>query len=347
MTTQVLLKKIFLKVGKFKFLIAGVSLALGLTFFLYGKTRKVLYTASSTVFPLTASSDNSAASSALSSILGISETPKSFSQEASINIVELALSRNTREAVASVKLPDLGNKTIAELLIDTYNNNKGFWEKAIKMPKSEQGLYAVGADLLKFQVAAKINKNGVLEINYSNINKELVGPVSYAFIDKISEFYKELKIKKARLDYEFTLKKIDSLDKVLTTFDEKAIALNNTTLFVPSEKIQYSIPKENLASQKQWVANQREASANNREEALWRLQKVTPIIATLDKPDPPYEESKTSSVLLGIVGVIIGFILIVFALIARTLYQYAKEEVYNMVFGDEKTANKPASSSLG
>ncbi|MCC6259058.1 MAG: hypothetical protein IT254_12105 [Chitinophagaceae bacterium] len=344
MTTQVLLRKIFLRVGKFKFLIAAFTLAMGLLFFFYGRTRKIMYTASSTVFPLTASSDNSAASTALSNILGISEAPKSFSQEASINIVELALSRNTREAVASEKLPQFGNKSIAELLIETYNNNKAFWEKAVKMPKTEQGLYAVGADILKFQVTAKINKNGVLEINYGNINKDLVSPVSYAFIDKISEFYKELKIKKARLDYEFTLKKIDSLDKVLESFDEKAIALNNTTLFVPSEKIQYSIPKENLASQKQWVANQREASANNREEALWRLQKNTPIIATLDKPDPPFEESKTSSVLLGIVGVVLGFVIITFILIAKTLYQYAKEEVYNMVFGDEKATSGSATS---
>lgn len=341
MTTQVLLKRIFLRLGKYKFLVAGVALAFGIIFFLFGKTRMTVYTASATVFPLTATNESSAASSALSSILGLSEAPKSFSQDASINIVELALSRNTREAVASVRLPQFSNKTIAELLIQTYNNNKSFWEKAIKTPASQQALDAVGGDLLKYQASAKINKNGVLEINYESTNKELVGPVSYAFIDKISEFYKELKIKKARLDYEFTLKKIDSLDKVLDGFDEKAIEMNNTTLFVPSEKIQYSIPKENLASKKQWVANQREASANNREEALWRLQKVTPIIATLDKPDPPYDESKTSSVLLGIAGVFLGLVLIVFILIARTLYQYAKEEIYNMVFADEKADVKP------
>jgi len=343
-TTQVLLKRIFLRVGKFKFLVAGIALAFGILFFIYGKTRKTVYSASATVFPLTASNESSAATSALSSILGLSEAPKSFSQDASINIVELALSRNTREAVAAVKLPEFSNRSIAELLIHNYNETKNFWDKAVKTPTSQQALIAVGGELLKYQVSAKINKNGVLEINFESNNEALVGPVSYAFIDKISEFYKELKIKKARLDYEFTLKKIDSLDKVLAGLDDKAISINNTTLFVPSEKIQYSIPKENLANMKQWVAHQREASANNREEALWRLQKVTPVIATLDKPDPPYTESRTSSMLLGIAGTILGFVLIVFVLISGILYQYVKEEIYNMVFADEKPVPGKAAS---
>lgn len=348
MTTQDLLRKIFLRIGRFKILIIGVALIFAVAFYLFGKSRKIVYTAHSTVFPLTASNDNSAASSALSNILGISEAPKSFSQEASINIVELAQSRNTREAVAAVKLEAFGNKTIAELLIDAYNSSKNFWEKAIKSPKTEAALYATGGDLLKYQLSAKINKNGVLEIAYANTNEDLVSPVSYAIIDKISKFYKELKIEKAKRDYEFTLKKIDSLDRVLETFDQKAVVLNNTTLFVPSEKIQYSIPKENLANQKQWVAHQREASANNREEALWRLQKVTPIIATLDKPDPPFDTSKTSSVLLAVIGLIVGTVLTIVALIAGLLYQYGKDEVFKMVFGTEDSTEKatPASQPI-
>ncbi len=344
MTTQDLLRRIFLRIGRFKFLIIGVALIFAVAFYVYGKSRKAVYTAHSTVFPLTASNDNSAASSALSNILGLSEAPKSFSQEASINIVELAQSRNTREAVAAERLEAFGNKTIAELLIEAYNKSKNFWEKAIKNPKSETALYATGGDLLKYQLSAKINKNGVLEIAYSNTDENLVSPVSYAIIDKISKFYKELKIEKAKRDYEFTLKKIDSLDQVLESFDRKAVALNNTTLFVPSEKIQYSIPKENLANQKQWVAHQREASANNREEALWRLQKVTPIIATLDKPDPPFDMSKTSSALLAVIGLIVGLVLTIAALISGLLYQYGKDEVYKMVFGSELSPEHTSST---
>jgi hypothetical protein len=332
-TTNDLIKKIFLKISRYKFLVITGGILLAGLFFLYAKSIKPVYSTRASVFPLTASSDNSASTSALSSLLGISESPKSFSQEASINIVELALSRTTREAVAMERLPELDNKRIAELLIDNYNKAKPFYASSIKMPTDTGSLAALGGEMLKGGLQAKINKNGILELNYSNISKDLVGHVCYKFIDKISEFYKDLKIKKAKLDYDFTIRKIDSLDVVLGTFDKKAIQLSSTTLFVPTEKIEFSIPKENLANQKEWVTRQRDASANNREEALWRLQKVTPIIATLDKPDPPFDVKKSSSVLYAGIGFFLGCLLSIFILIAGILYRYANHEIQKAIFG--------------
>lgn len=334
MTTNELIKNIFLKIGRFKFLILLGGIFIAALFFLYAKSVKPVYTAKASVFPLTASNDNSTSANALSSILGISDAPKSFSQEASINIVELALSRTTREAVAMQRVPSNGNRTIAELLVDNYNNTKSFFVPAIKKPTDETGLKALGGNLLKGGITAKINKNGILEITYSNNDQDLIEPVSYTFIDKLSEFYKDLKIKKAKLDYDFTIKKIDSLDIVLNSFDKKAIQMSRTTMFVPTEKIEYSIPKENLSNQKEWVTRQRDASASNREEALWRLQKVTPIIATLDKPDPPYDVQKPSSVLYAGIGFFLGCILFTFILLFGLLYRYGKEEASKAIFGD-------------
>lgn len=339
MTTTELIKKIFLKIGRFKFVILAGAILFAALMFFYAKTIKPVFLTRASVFPLTASSDNSASTSALSNLLGLSESPKSFSQEASINIVELAQSRSTREAVAMTRLPEMGNKTIAELLIENYNNTKSILGSSIKMPKDSASLYALGGELLKGGLVAKINKNGILELTYSNTSKSLIGPICYTLIDKISSFYKDLKIRKAKLDYDFTIKKIDSLDTVLRTFDKKAIQLSNTTLFVPTEKIEYSIPKENLANQKEWVTRQRDASANNREEALWRLQKVTPIIETLDRPDPPYDAKKPSTVLYTGIGFILGFLLTTFLLISGILYRFAKQEVYKAIFG---TGNAPA-----
>lgn len=333
MTTNELIKKIFLRIGRLKIFILAGGLLFAALLFLYARSIKPVYMTRASVFPLTASTDNSASTSALSSLLGISESPKSFSQEASINIVELALSRNVREAVAMERLPELGNERIATLLIENYNKTKSIFASSIKMPADTQTLAALGGDMLKGGMFAKINKNGILELIYNNTGKELVGPVCYKFIDKISEFYKDLKIKKAKLDYDFTIRKIDSLDIVLNSFDKKAINLSNTTLFVPSERIEFSIPKENLSNQKEWVTRQRDASANNREEALWRLQKVTPIIATLDKPDPPYDAKKPSSILYGGIGFVIGCFLTAMFLIMGLLYKYAKYEIYKAIFG--------------
>ena len=333
MTSNELIQKIVLKISKFKIIIFIAGIGLGFLLFIYAKRIPTIYSSRASVFPLTASNENSAANSALSTVLGLSETPKSFSQEASINIVELALSRSTREAVAMERLDSLGNRTIAELVIDNVNKGIGFMGEKIKMPTDPIMLAAVGGNILKEGLFAKINKNGILEISYSSTDPTLVSPVSYVFIDKISSFYKDLKIRKAQIDYNFTIRKIDSLQQVLNAYDRRAIRMNNTTLFTPTDKIQYIIPKENLASDKERVMRQRDASANNREEALWRLQKVTPIIATLDKPDPPFSVKRPATLIYSFVGFLLGCLLSTLLVISGILYKYAKLQADNAIFG--------------
>ncbi|MFT3910171.1 MAG: hypothetical protein QM737_12140 [Ferruginibacter sp.] len=334
MTNHELVKKIFLRISRFKLLIILGGVIGAVFLFIYAKRVEPVYTSRATVFPLNATPDNSAATSALTSMLGLAETPKSFSQEASINIVELAQSRNTREAVALAHLPDRGNRTIASLLIENYNKTKETFVPKIKEPADSVALASIGGNLLKPDFTAKINKNGILEVNYSSKDISLVSPITYVFIDKISEFYKELKIKKAKLDYDFTVNKIDSLDKVLDSFDKRAIHMANTTLFVATDKLEFQVPKENLANEKERVSRQRDASTNNREEALWRLQKQTPIIAILDKPDPPFDIKQPSSVIFAFIGFIIGMILVALLCISGILYGYAKEEAKQAIFGE-------------
>lgn len=333
MTSNELIQKIVFKIGKFKILIFITGIGMALLLFVYAKRIPAVYSSKASVFPLTASNDNSAANSALSSVLGISEAPKSFSQEASINIIELALSRTTREAVALERIDSLGNRTIAELVIANVNRTKGMFGEEIKMPIDPKTLAAVGGDLLKEGLFAKVNKNGILEVSYSSTDPNLVSPVSYVFIDKISAFYKDLKIRKAQIDYNFTIRKIDSLQQVLNVYDRRAVRMNNTTLFTPPDKIQYIIPKENLSSDKERVMAQRDASANNREEALWRLQKVTPIIAILDKPDPPFEVERASTLTYSFLGFLLGCLLSILLVISGLLYKYTKHQADNAIFG--------------
>ncbi|HCF63193.1 MAG TPA: hypothetical protein DEU93_02635 [Chitinophagaceae bacterium] len=157
--------------------------------------------------------------------------------------------------------------------------------------------------------------------------------MSYTIIEKISGFYIDLKIRKAKLDFDFTVKKVDSLQEVLNQYDRSAIRMSNTTMFVPGTRIEYQIPKENLVTDKDRVMRQRDASANNREEALWRLQKATPIIATLDKPDPPYEFKKTSKILFGMIGFVMGLFLAALAISAGTIRRYLIHEIKSAIFG--------------
>lgn len=340
MTSKELIQKLYLRVGKFKLLILLAGIIMAVVFFFYAKSIPVVYTARASVFPLTASNENTGASNAISQLLGGGESTKSFSQEASINIVELATSRNTREAVAMLRLPQFGNKRVSELLIANYNKTKKFYAPSMDIPKDTVMLAAVGGNLLNDNFTAKTAKSGILELTYSSTDPELLSPITYAMIDKISQFYIDLKIKKAKRDYDFTLAKIDSLQDILDTYDRKAVVMANTTRFVPKERIEYSIPKENLINAKERGMRQRDALTNNKEEALWRLQKATPIIATLDKPERPFLPKKTSAPLYIILGFIVGALACIGLLVAPILFKYIEAETNNAIFGDEEQEKK-------
>jgi hypothetical protein len=329
-----LLQEIVRKISRNKTLIIVVGITLALLLFIKAKTTKAEYTSKATVFPLTNPSDNELTTSTLSSLLGTNSADKSFSSEASINIIELALSRNVREAVAGERIPEFGNKMVAELITNEENNNKPFFLKKIQLPDDSIGRVILAGRLLTANINAKINKNDVLELNFTSTDSALVTPISNILISKISQFYINLRIAKATADYNFTVKKIDSLQKVVDSLDNTAVSLSNRTLFTPSDRLQYSLPKDNLSGEKLRVSNERDANINNREEALWRLQKVTPIVATLDKPNPPFDVQKPSSIIYGIAGFIIGCILAIIFLVAGLLYKFAKSEIHKAIFGD-------------
>ena len=310
-------------------------MAVALLLYFYAKNTRPIYTAKATVFPLNTPSDNSISSSALSGILGIEGPSKSFSSEASINIVELTLSRNVRQRVATTKLPQFGNKTVTELLVQDLNDHKSFTAKNIKLPVDSEALSLMGSELLKDAITAKMSKNGVLELYFSSTYKELITPVTTILIDKLSQFYIDLKITKALADYNFTIKKIDSLQGMLNLVDKKAVVMQNSTYFTPIDRLEYELPKENLSMEKTRVLRQRDLSVNNREEATWRLQKATPIISVLDKPTEPFTVVKSSSIVFTIIGFIVGCIIAALFLIGGLIYKYIKAEIYKSLFSDE------------
>lgn len=336
MTSTDLIKSILKRFRSFKILILICSIGFGIGFYFYAKNKRHLYTAKATVFPLTAAADNSIGNSALNGILGIEGTPKSFSSEAAINIIELSLSRNLRERVAAAKVPELGNKTVTELLVQDINAHKSFFGDTISISPDSTTMATLGSQLLKNSFDVKMSKNGVLEIYFTNADKELLTPVTNIFIGKLSQFYIDLKITKALSDYNFTVKRIDSFQALLDIADKKAVGMQNSTFFTPLEKLEFSIPKENLSMERTRILRQRDMSVSNREEATWRLQKVTPIISVLDKPAEPFTETASSPTSYFIIGFIIGCIISIVLLISDLIYNYAKSEFTKELFGKEE-----------
>lgn len=336
MTIIELTRTVVHRLGKTKWYILLVGILFAALLYSYAKTSPALYTVEATVFPLNASTEGSSAGGLISSLTGGAGAPKSYTGDAAISIEELANSRNTLRAIALERLPAFGNKTIAQLVIESANDHKPFYEPKMELPKDDTLLSAVGAALIKDGMFAKTNKNGLFVVKFTNANERLISPLCYVLVDKISAFYKNLKIKKASLDYNFTLRKMDSLKRVLNAYDRRAIYLNNTTLFTPEERIEYTIPKENLITDKTRVVQQFQGAASNVEEALWRLQKITPILEILDKPDPPFYVEKKSAMLYALIGLLIGIVIGAIIFLLDVFYKFGNAEINKAVFGNTK-----------
>ncbi len=332
-----LIKQLINRLKKYSWLIAIIAAGFGGFFYYMAKQSVLVYTAKSTVFPLNGTADASPGNT-ISSLLGLGEGTKSFTGDASINIVELANSRRTREAVAMVRIPSMKNKSVSELLIEENNRHTGFMQNtAIDPPKDSLSQINIASNLLKGAFTAKINKTGILELYFINSSPELVREVSYIYIDKLSEFYIDLKKKKAQIDFEFAVKKADSLLQVLNQLDKRAIALDESTFFTNEGLKRYNLPKINLAQDKATVQSQYYYAVNNRESAAYRLQKETPIIEILDKPEWPFDSVQKSTFTYIIMGVFLGLVIGIFLVSWKVINKYMADELNKAI----EKASKP------
>ncbi|MFS8083917.1 MAG: Wzz/FepE/Etk N-terminal domain-containing protein [Ginsengibacter sp.] len=344
MTSQELTIEFFHRLKKHKYIIICAGIIGAAILAVYALKTPVTYTSKSIIFPLNGSSDNST-SSALSALFSGGDNSKSFTDNASVNIIELAQSRTTREEVAAMKDSLKGNKTIAELLITDINNHRSFLEPKIEMPADEQSLIAWGAQILNSGLTAAINKNNSFVLTYTGRSPELVRTISYGFIDKISTFYIDLKREKAKRDFEFATSKVDSLGRVINSKDNQLIALDKRTLFTNTAKMEFRVPTENLITDKQMLRQQYAVAVANQQNAAYTLQKATPVIKVLDRPDPPYATQNKSPLIYGIIGFFIGLIITIGYSSIRLLLRYAKEEATKAIYG-ETDSNTDTATAL-
>jgi len=336
MSSQELTIEFIARVKKHKLFIICTALFFAAVLVLFALKTPVTYTSTSTIFPLTAGNDNNAATSALSALFsGGDNSNNSFTDEASVNIIELALSRTTRDEVATMKDSSRANKTIAQLLIEDINDHRSFLEPKIGIPLNHFTLVAEAAKILKDGLTATINKNNSFVLTYTGRSPELVRTISYGFIDKISKFYIDLKREKAKRDFEFASGKVDSLRSVMHLKDNQLIAIDKRTLFTNTDKMEFKVPTENLITEKQMLQEQYAVAVANQQNAAYKLQKATPVMKVLDYPEPPYDIQKRSPVLYGIIGFLLGLILSTGYFTFRLFIRYTAEEMNKAIYGKQ------------
>ncbi|MEP7252399.1 MAG: hypothetical protein ABI683_08465 [Ginsengibacter sp.] len=344
MNSQELIAAIFHRLKRFIVIILVICVAAAASLAIYAMKKPVTYTSIASIFPLASSGDNNSSSSALTALLG-GETSKNFSDDASVNIIELAQSRTTREEVAAIRDSSMSNKTIAELLVEDINNHRSLLEDKIVAPANEQALITWAGDQLKEGLYASINKNNTLVMSYTGRSPELVRIISYGFINKISLFYINLKKEKADRDFQFATSKVDSLRSIMNVKDQRLIAMDKKTLFTNTSKLEYRVPTENLIADKQMIRQQYAQAVANQQNAAYKLQKATPLIKVLDKPEPPYDVKNKSAVLYGSIGFFGGGAMISFLLVIGIIFRHTKAEINKALFGNASPNNSPSPAS--
>ena len=344
-TTADFKRLLFKRLIKYRYVIIISTLVCGLLLYIYAKNKPPTYTSNATIFSLNNTNDNPTTSSALSMLLG-SGASRNFSEETSINIIELAQSRAIREAVAAIPVPSMGNKIIASLLIDSINTHLGLLESEIKPPENREDLIVSVGDILNYGLTATINKNSSFVLTYTERSEEMVKIISYGFIEKISQFYIDIKREKAKRDYEFATSKVDSLRKVMRTKDYKLIEIDKKTLFTNTDKMQFRVPTENLVEDKQLIRDQYTQAVINQQSAAYKLQKDTPLIKVLDKPDPPYERQKRSGILYGIMGFLVGGLFMGVLIIGKLFLRYTRQEISRALFGSTPSETTTTTASV-
>ena len=97
------------------------------------------------------------------------------------------------------------------------------------------------------------------------------------------------------------------------------------------------MPKINLAQDKATVQSQYYYAVNNRESAAYRLQKETPIIEPLDRPEPPYDPTQKSKMMYVFIGLFLGSLIGMLVVSWKIINKYLGDELNKAI----EKASKP------
>ena len=115
------------------------------------------------------------------------------------------------------------------------------------------------------------------------------------------------------------------------------MALDESTFFTNEGLKRYNLPKLNLAQDKATVQSQYYYAVNNRESAAYRLQKETPIIEPLDRPEPPFDQVQKSKMIYVLIGLFLGTFFGILLVSWKIINKYLGEELNKAI----EKASKP------
>ena len=274
----------------------------------------------------------------LASTLGIDLGSSAGGAFASSNLIELMKSRKLVEKTLLSPITVNGkSQSLADYYLE-FNEVKKDWEdkpvlKGINFPvdadrekftlQQDSILKDISTDLVKTDVVVsqKDKKISILSIEVNSINEKFAKAFCETLAFETSEYYVEIKSKKARMNVEILQHQVDSIrGQFNTSINEVASASDGIFNLNPALKSKGTQPAKRQVDL-QINTTMLTSLVSNLEMSKMALRKETPLIQVIDKPIFPLEKEKVGklkSLVLG--GFLAGFLTVLY-LVFSSLYK--------------------------
>ena len=344
---EISLKELVLKIKEwYQFLLTKWKLIVlagiigGLIGFTYAYFQKPTYKATLTFAMEEEKSGGGGLSGALglASTLGIDLGSSAGGAFAGSNLIELMKSRKLVEKTLLSPITVNGKtQSLADYYLEFNEAKKGWDEKpalkGINFPidadrekftlQQDSILKNISTGLVKTDVVVsqKDKKISILSIEVNSINEKFAKAFCETLAFETSEYYVEIKSKKARMNVEILQHQVDSIrGQFNSSINEVALASDGIFNLNPALKSKGTQPAKKQVDL-QINTTMLTSLVTNLEMSKMALLKETPLIQVIDKPIFPLEKQKVSklkSLVLG--GFLAGFLTVLY-LVLSSLYK--------------------------
>jgi len=184
----------------------------------------------------------------------------------------------------------------------TYQENKVL-DKIIKQI-SDQKKYTVE---VKKKTGIVAQWAGIVTIAYKDINEDFAKVFVDSLYGKLSDYYTQKSINKQLKNYYLIKHRADSIYNLLTNAEYRGASLadENIKLFKMKGRLGIERAKRDVEMLTLMYAE----VIKNLEMAKFNLDNQTPVFQVVDKPTFPLSYKKTSKLLAGIAGLLVGYVL--------------------------------------
>lgn len=275
----------------------------------YIAQKPTWYTASSTIFPLSANYARGSSSP-------ISMLQQQFGIEGEgdaqvFDIKELITSKRLSFKVVNSNPDNKKYDKLFKWIVDDHNSELGWRQKKVELTKNKKDSMSnliTARGILLGRIQVEDAENGYTTVKVKAFDKELARELNDRFLTALSEFYIDFVTEKPRSDLNRIQTMRDSLSIELDNVERAIAGLIDRSEF--ASKAYVGLPQIKLRRKQQEIQAVYSTTLNALQNARFKLLSESPIFQILDYPGEPYDIEKKSWKPVAVIVFLVSFILL-------------------------------------